>query len=126
MALEVVDYNNQNIKILNELGEPSPTAIYIEGSETKFDINFRNFIGISYSDPIINDKKRENSRILGFSICTPGDDNQVILEFGFVTYSSDPEVCAKFVVRYKHKGGDHTTDVNNFNTNWRTLNIQIE
>ena len=92
MSIEIVDYNNKNNKVLREIGEPHPDAVYIEGKESELSLETRSFMGITYSDPIINGKRRVNTRIVGFSVAPIGDVDQVIFEFGFVTYTNDQDI----------------------------------
>lgn len=126
MSIEIVDYNNKNNKVLREIGEPHPDAVYIEGKESELSLETRSFMGITYSDPIINGKRRVNTRIVGFSVAPIGDVDQVIFEFGFVTYTNDQDIYRKFVYRFKHKAGNYSTDANSFGVPWTTLNIKPE
>lgn len=86
----------------------------------------RSFMGVTYSDPIINGKRRLSTRIVGFSVAPVGDANQVILEFGFITYTSYQDIYRKFVYRFKHNEGNYSTDANSFGVPWTTLNIKAE
>lgn len=126
MAIEIVDYDNKNNKILREIGEPHPDAVYKEGRDAELPLETRSFMGVTYSDPIINGKRRVNTRIVGFSVAPVGDANQVILEFGFITYTSDQDIYRKFVYRFKHNEGNYSTDANSFGVPWTTLNIKAE
>lgn len=119
--IDVVDFNGNDLGTYGEIGEFSMGGPYLEGKESAVEYPQRAFLGIRYTEPTINGKQYNNTTIVGFSATAAFD--QIMFEFGFVSYSPSSDIFNKFVYRYKHQAGNYSTDPEKFNTNWTLLNV---